>query len=291
MVVRFVFKQQQPRLVHAVVIHADSYAASVDFIRLIEILQNALFFQVLAANGAEIHQAHGLIFARVNIRTQLQIIFVGRFDDRIADIDIIQNGAERGMTAMVGPIGVNHADFGNGRVALLRAEILLAECNVALVHRQSQPGNQLAQCRRGQLAKAFQRCHFGGYGVLHSQRLLCLQQCLAGFHGVDDVFFNFRHFGSRGRTAEQVNARISYRGALAAGRQLNALRRACRALVKLTGQKLSGKHHIALGNRGVGQVELRLAEHRVDAVQKDAFRHAFHVIAVQNAQSRDRLHA
>ena len=251
-VVRFVFKEQQPRLVYTVIVHGNAHAASVDFVRFIEILQNTFFFEVLAADGAEVHQAHGLIFSRVNVRTQFEIILVRSLNHGVADVHIVQNGAKSSVAAMVGPVGVNHADFRNGRVALFGAEILLTKGNIALVHRQPQPADQLAQCRRGQLAKALQGNHIGRHGVFHGQRLLCLQQCLARLHGVDDVFFNFRHFRRRRRAAEQVNARIRHCGALTAGCPLNTFSSAGCALVKLAGQKLRGKHHVALGNGRVG---------------------------------------
>ena len=41
------------------------------------------------------------------------------------------------MTAVIRPVGIDHADLGDGRVTVLRLKILLTEGNIVDIHRES----------------------------------------------------------------------------------------------------------------------------------------------------------
>ena len=63
MVMGFVLEEEQPVLIFAVHIDGHLHRAGVDFLRLIDILHNALGLEVLRANGAHVHEAHRLMLA------------------------------------------------------------------------------------------------------------------------------------------------------------------------------------------------------------------------------------
>ena len=53
------------------------------------------------------------------------------------DLHIVQNGTEGSVAAVVGPVGVDQADLGDGGVAVLGLEVVLAELDVGVVHGQA----------------------------------------------------------------------------------------------------------------------------------------------------------
>ena len=74
--------------------------------------------------------------------------------------------------------------------------------------------------------------------------------------------------------------------------ELDALGGRSCALVELTGQVLHGEGHaLGSGQLGVGVIHRRLAEHGADALVEQCFVDAFHIVAVQQAQTGQVLDA
>ena len=89
----------------------------------------------------------------------------------------------------------------------------------------------------------------------------------------------------RERAVERVDLRRADARALALAEELDALRRAVRALVKLAGQRLDGKHggSAARVDLPARQVKLRLGENGVCCIGKQSLVDALDVVAVPNA--------
>ena len=66
---------------------------------------------------------------------------------------------------MVGPVGVDHADLGDGGVAVLIAEVLLAEGDVRLVHSKTAIGDEDGKAGLIELAEASSTSTGWGSGV------------------------------------------------------------------------------------------------------------------------------
>ena len=92
---------------------------------------------------------------------------------------------------------------------------------------------------------------------------------------------------------EQVDLCGANGGALALGDQLHALGGGGGALVELAGQRLDGEDGRAglLGELVIGEVDLRLGEHGGHAGAEQLLVDALDVIAVDDAQARERLDA
>ena len=94
------------------------------------------------------------------------------------------------MAAMIRPIRINHANFGNGRIALFRNKILLTESDVVRIH------GKTILCNKSLQTRAIQRTETAKHGnrrrhIIHSsQRFHGLQRCFAAFNRVDDIFFD-----------------------------------------------------------------------------------------------------
>ena len=287
MIVRLVFEQQQPGLVRTVVVHGDAHAAGVDLVGFVHVLQHAGLFQVLSADGAQVHQAYGLVFARVHLPAQRKITLPCGLHRLVLDLHVVQDGAEGGVAAMVAPIGVDHTDLGDRGVPMLAFEIALAEGDVALVHGQAVALHKIRKAGRVQRGEALQCFHGGWDGVIGLQCGLLRKGRLPSLYGVDDVFFNFSQLLRAGRAVQQEHAGGLHVGPLALADELDALGGAGRALIELAGQELGGEHRVrAFGHGRIGEVQLRLTEHGAAALGKQLFGDALHVVAVQQAQAR-----
>ena len=174
--------------IFAVHVALDLHGAGVDLFGFIQILQDALGLQIFGTDGGKVHQAQGL-FLPMQGSAQAQVAVECLLNQIVADLHVLQDGAEGGVTAVVAPVGVDHLDLCDGGVAMLALEVLLAELDVAQVHGQTVGLNELGQTGLVQLAEAVQRGNLGGDGVLHSQSGLLVQAGFTGFHRVDDVLF------------------------------------------------------------------------------------------------------
>ena len=260
--------------------------AGVDLLGLVQVFQLAGLFQVLGADGGQVHEADGLVAAGVELAAQVQIVVPGLFHQGVVDGHLVQNGAEGGVTAVVGPVGVDHADLGDGGITLLLGEILLAEGDVVQIHGQAIVGDELGQLLPAQTNKAGEGLHGGGDGIFHRQSGLFGQIGLAGLHRVDDVFFHRFQLLGGDIALQQVEAGAAHHRALALADELDALAGGIGPLVKLAGQVLHREHGpFPLGQGKGGVVGLGLAEDSGHAAVKQLLANALHVIAVEQPQA------
>ena len=165
MVVGFVFEEQEPGLILPV--HGDSHmdGAGVDLLTLVQFIQIAVFAQIFGRQGADVHEVYRLCSAQ--FFPGLQIVIVGCLQQRICKFHLVNGGEEGGMAAVIGPVGVDHADFRNGGAAAFPAEIGLTEGNIVQVHSQAQLRHQRLQAGPIQIQEAFQGCYLLGNGIIH----------------------------------------------------------------------------------------------------------------------------
>ena len=189
------------------------------------------------------------------------------------------------MAAMIRPVRINHADFGNGRIALLRNKILLTEGNVVCIHSKTILRNKSLQTRTVQRTETVEHSNRRRHIIRSSQRFHGLQRCFAAFNRVDDIFFHSLDIRIRQIAVEQVNACGAHERTLALRDDLDALRRRIGALVKLSGQIFHRKHTCAVCvQRVCHNIKLRLGKHGFRRVSEKLRVDVFHVIAIQKAQ-------
>ena len=280
MVMGFVLEEEQPVLVFTIHVDGHLHRAGVNFLRLVDILHNALGLEVLRANGAHVHEAHRLMLA-AKFGAHSQVFVKRGLHAGVIDGDIGKLGAERGMAAVVGPISVDNLHLGNGGVAALFLEIALEECDIGQIHRQAAFRKERLQARFVEVDKSVN--NFDGIGVqdLHVQRFTRCKRCLAGFNRVDDVMLDGINIGGGKLALEHVHLGGAHIGTLALANELHAF--ACRigALVELARQEFHREHRHArrnahasvIGDRraldrqfGRCDIGLRLAEYRRHAL-------------------------
>ena len=102
--------------------------------------------------------------------------------------------AERGVTAVIAPVSIDHANFGNGRVAVLALEVVLTKLDVVVVHCKTVLSHEIRKLRVGLLNKSVQRFDLGRYRVLDFKRVLFLEAALARLDRVYQIVLDMRKF-------------------------------------------------------------------------------------------------
>ena len=290
-VVGLVLKQEQPVLVLAVDIDLHLDGAGVDLLGLVDIGHDAGLLKVLGADGAHVHEADGLGVAAEFV-AHLHVAVEGLLHHGVVDRHVIQDGAEGGVAAVVGPIGVDHADLGDGGVAVLIAEVLLAEGDVRLVHGKTAIGDKGGKTGLVELAEAVKHLDGRRIGGLHVQRLGQVERGNAGLDGVHHVVLDGLDGGLVQGARDHIDLGGAHGGALALADELHALAGGVGALVKLARQEFDGEDGaIACGEFVVGHIDLGLAKDGRHAGAEKLLVDALDVVAVDDPQGLDALDA
>lgn len=88
---------------------------------------------------------------------------------------------------MVRPVGVNDANLGDGRIALLCGEVLLAEGEVSQVHSKAVRSNELLEAVLVKSVKALKNLYISRLWNGNLEGLGQLKGSLASLNGVDEV--------------------------------------------------------------------------------------------------------
>ena len=143
-VVGLVLEHEQPVLIVAVHERLDLDRAGVDLLGFVDIFEVAALLEHLGTCGRNVHQCNRTLcglFLAVDLDARRKIAVKRILHHRIVDSDTVDLGQEGGVAAVVGPVGIHHADLGDGRVALfLIAEVGLQELEVVQIHRKAHIG-------------------------------------------------------------------------------------------------------------------------------------------------------
>ena len=241
-VVGLVLEHEQPVLVVAVHERLDLDGAGVDLLGLIDILQIAALFEHLGGDGTHVHQRDralcGLLLA-VDLDARGHVAVEGVLNHLVLELYVVDLGEEGGVAAVVGPVGVDHADLGDGRVALFGvAEVGLEELEVVEIHRQTHVVQHVGEGSLIHVREADNACHARRDGVLYLEGRGLVHGSLTGVDRVDEVAADLVHVRGSQLAFEDIDLRCCDGRAFAAGEQLDALGAGVRTLVELTGQRL-----------------------------------------------------
>ena len=89
-IVRFVLKQQQPRLFYAVRLNFYFYGAGVDFLRLVKLIELSVSLQIFDRNRRQIHKAYGLCSAE--LPADGKVILIRPLQKPVLKFHIVNNG-------------------------------------------------------------------------------------------------------------------------------------------------------------------------------------------------------
>ena len=290
-VVRFVFEHEQPVLLLAVDVDLDFHGTGVDFLAFVQLAEQTLRPQRLRADHGQVHQRHRLVLAGVKLCAQLLIFFKALADVRRLDAHIFNVRQKCRMAAVVRPVGVDHADLRDRRVAALRIfKVVLAEGDVAFVHRQAVLFDKAAQPRRVKLYKAIERFDRRRDIIARIERLWLFKRGKAAFDRVDKVALDLLQRLAADLAGQDKYARRAHGRPRFCKGERDALRARIGALVELAGQVFDGEHALVFGRRGqlvVGDVDLRFGKNGAARALEVGFVDMLDVIAVENAHALD----
>ena len=235
----------------------------------------------------------GLLVA-AELVAHLHVALKGGRHDLVVKLQVLEGGPEGGVAAVVGPVGVNHADLGDRGHAALAGKVALAEGDVREVHGEAQLVDHGLELRLVELQEAVEDLHVGRLGVALAQRGALLEARLARLDGVDDVVLDGCERLVGAGALDYVDLGAAHDGALALGDELDALSGGVGALVKLAGQRLHGEDADVRGGSVGGQlargdVDLRLGEDHGNAALEELVAQALHVVAVDDCADGRRV--
>ena len=257
MVVRLILEQKQPVLVSVLGRDLDSDGAGVDLLGLIQPAELSLRLQIPHAGRCDIHQVDRLLPAER--LPQRKVIPIGALGQSIPAFHRIDGGEEGRMAAVIRPVGVDHADLGDGGIAPLACKIIAAEPKIVKIHRKPLFPQKGGKRLLPEAAEARNRLHGVRRLQIRSQRLRLFHGGKAAFDRVDHIPADAGNLLLPQRPAEQVHLCGAHLRTAAPGDDLDALRSRIRALIELPRQILHGKGSIALRFKRMGdRVRLRL---------------------------------
>ena len=168
------------------------------------------------------------------------------------------------MSAVIGPVGVDHLDFGDGRNAAFALEVFLADFDVAFVHGQTAVCDELFQRRFIHIVESFDGFDRLRKLVFNAQGLRHVEGCLAHLDRIDNEADDLLQFLRSHRAADQIDFGARHQRTLLLGDDLDALGSGVRSLIVLSRQRFDCKDRIAhfgecrlIPNKPVNIVDLR----------------------------------
>ncbi len=286
-VVCLVLEEEEPVLGLAVHIDRALDGAGIDLFGLIEGRKYSFVLQILGTDRAHVHEAERLLVA-AKLVAGVKVALEGLLHDLVVDLHIVEVRAECRVAAVVGPVGVDHLDLGDGRHAAFACKVALAELDVGEVHGKATIVDEGLKTLLVEVEEAFELFHHLRLRILGLERRLLLERCLAGLDRVDHIALDLGDIVVCERALEHIDLGRADKGALALRDELHAL--ACRVctLVELAGERLDGEDIGAFCDwrhlLEAGVVHLRLAEDGRDALVEEFVRDAFDVVAVDDAE-------
>ena len=268
-VMGLVLEHEQPVLIVAVHECLHLNGAGVDLLGLVDVLQVAALLEHLSRDRTHVHQRYRTLrslFLAVDFYAGSHVAVKCVLHHLIFELYVIDLGEEGGVAAVVGPVSIDHANLGDGRVALFGvAEVGLQELEVVQIHRQTHIMQQVRESRLVHVSKADNRCHAGRDSVLYLEGCRLSHRSLAGVYGVNQIAADLVHVLSSELAFQNVNFSGCNGRAFAAGEQLDALCAGIGALIELTGQRLYRKDGVSAFRTGkvlvVAHISHRLGEY------------------------------
>ena len=168
MVVRLILEEQEPGFGFAVNFNVYLHRAGIDLLAFIKLIEHAGGTKMLYGNRCQIHQRYRLFPSK--LCADRKVVLPGLLQQCILELHIVYHRIEGGVAAVIGPVCIQHADLGYGRVPLFRTKVFLAEYRVIHVHSQTHIRRQLFDAAPVKADEALQ--------CLHPLRhcIICLQR-------------------------------------------------------------------------------------------------------------------
>ena len=270
MVVCFIFEKEQPVFLAAFGIDLHLDGAGIDLFRLIQIFQLSFLAESLDSRCCHIHQRHrALRVLAIDMDTRLFVVFE-RLGDRsgksaVFDFDRGELGGESGVTAVVGPVGIEHTDLSHGRISLLFiTEIVTDHRHVIMAHGKTHVSDQGIDPCIIQLADAI---HNGYCLRVFDGKIQCFCRSETGFTGLHRIHKEFQDLLAVAfceMSIKGVDQRTTHARAIFSGDNGETLLCRVRSLVILPRQEFDADDEITLWQFCLYTVDRRFREYGRD---------------------------
>ena len=261
-----ILEEYQPLLrlpmIAVIHLHGNHNGAGVNLIGLLHISQLAVSLQFSHCHQGKIHQADKLVLASCkDLLSGVQIALVGGLDGReviaLTELHIGQLRGEGGVTAVIGPIGIQNTDLRHGGVSLLLiVKVLLNVFEILKGHCQRKRIVQLLKLCLFHGDKAIKHGNICGFIKLCDQGIGLLAANLPGIHGVDTVCLDSGKFFVSNITQNHIGDSGANHRLFILFQESHALYCRVCSLIELTGQELYGKHSCILRNLNLLRIQI-----------------------------------
>ena len=293
MVMSFILEQKKPVLaaVYRIDFHLDG--AGIHFLRSIQIIQLSFLPESLHSRRGHIHKGHrALRIFSVNMDPRL-FVFPERFGNRsgkstFLHINVGELRGERGMTAVVRPVGIQYPDFRHrGIPFFLIPEIIADHGQILMAHGKAHGRNQIIHPLVIQISKAFHHRHRLGVFDRKIQRFRRSQRSLPGFHRVHQELHNLLPVPFFKMAVERIHQSAAHPGAILSRHNGKALLSRVRPLIILPRQELHAQHQVPLRKSCLCIIHRRFGEHRSHCLLIILIREAVHIVTMVNGGIRN----
>ena len=161
----------------------------------------------------------------------------------VTEGNVLQLGRECGVTAMIGPVGIQHANLGNGRVSLLIVrEIILNEFEILEGHRQVEGLIEILQRVLVHLDKSVKYLHICRLFKAHHEGFRLLGGTFTGINRIDAVALDHLHVLVAHISVNDISGGSADNRLLIALQELYTLHGGICSLVELAGKVFHGEY-------------------------------------------------
>ncbi len=279
-IVCLILEQEQPVFLPTLRLDLDLDGAGIDLFGFVQSVQLALLFEDLRRNRPNVHQSHR--FVALDKCSRIQITLICRLQGLIRKLHVVDHGVKGRMSAVIGPIGIDHLDLSDRRIPMFAREISPAALTVRQIHRQPARRDQVRQLRVAVSAKALDHLDRLRDLIIHRQRFRQRQRRFPCFHRIDHIFLYFFDLFRAQVAIDGINLCGAHGRTLPAGNDLDAFRRRRCPLVKLSRQIFHRKQHVCLRQTLADPIQLRLRKNRLDRVVKQRPIQTLRIVAIQH---------
>ncbi len=254
-VVSLVLEKDQPFLGHRAIpvvrLKRNDDRAGVVFFGLFHVRQYAVCLQLLHSHERHVHETD--IFLRpvlVNFLESVEIALPGKLHRRpviaIVKTHVFQFCCKGGVAAVIRPVGIEHADLGDGGIAVdfaveVSAEIFTDEFEIRIGHRKAKRIIECPEIFFRHRPEAFHDFDICRNRMLNLQCRGLLHSGLSGINRVDAVSFDAGEFLITDFALQNVGDGGHDGRILALADELDALLRGIRSLIELPRKRLNAE--------------------------------------------------
>ena len=292
MVVRFILEEEQPVFDSCFCLDFHFDGACIDFLGLIEVFQLAFLAERFDSSRCHIHQCDRTLGVLAVNGDACFFIFIKSAFDRSREFaffhaDIGQACGECRMTAVIGPVRIEYADFSDSRISLFFiTEVVTDHDEIVMAHGKSHGCDEFVKALVVEACQPFNGRNRFRIFNRQIERLGWFKACFPGFDRVHEELHDLFTVAFNEIAIECINERAAYACAVFAGNDGKALFSGICSLVILAWQEFYADDKVSLRERFLYGIDRRFREDSCDSLFIILFSQPVHIVAVVHSGFR-----